>query len=359
VPARIVARGPRVYFAKVCPTHGPIEDFVCSDLAWFDRMERSKPARPPRQYFTEPRAGCPLDCGLCPEHAQHTCVGLAEITSSCNLTCPTCYAGSAPGGTHWSFETFRDVVARFVLQEGEPDVLQISGGEPTIHPQFVRFVRHAVAQPIQVVMVNTNGIRLARDPALLEALAPMRERLEIYLQFDGFDESVQTRLRGEPLLQTKLRALEALAAHGIRATLVCTVQSGVNLDQVGAIVRFGLERPWIRGVSFQPAAYAGRHPAPGDLQRRATIPDVIRAIEAQTAGLVREDDFMPLPCAHPNCHAVCYVFRGAGIPRPVSRLIDVRGNADLLPDTLVYTPPQARQVVSRILERSGCCGPEG
>lgn len=353
VPAEIVEVGGRVYFDKVCPDHGPIRDFVCSDVRWFDRTEFSRPARPPRVYATEAERGCPLDCGLCPEHTQHTCVGLAEITSGCNLSCPMCYADSGPGGDFWSFDTFREVVARFVRQEGRADVLQISGGEPTLHPEFLRFVRHAYEQPIDVVMVNTNGLRL---PRLLDELAPMRDRLEVYLQFDGFSDTVNRSLRGEPLLDAKLRAVEALAAHGVRTTLVCTVQHRVNYDQLGAIVRFGLERPWIRGVSFQPATYSGRHPAPRDLEDRVTIPDVIAGLVAQTGGLLRADDFMPVPCAHPNCHAACYVWRGAGGPVPLQRVIDLRGNVDLLPDTLVYTPQRAREVVSRILERACCPG---
>lgn len=356
VPAKIVVKNKRVYFRKNCSTHGTFDDFVCSDVKYFDRHEFSEPAKTVKAYWTEAKRGCPMDCGLCPEHEQHTCVGLAEVTSKCNLECPMCFAGSGPVGEHWSFETFARVVDRFVAQEGEPDVLQISGGEPTIHPEIVRLTRYAYEKPIQVVMINTNGIRLATDLKLVDALAPMRDRLEIYLQFDGFKPSTHAALRGESLLDLKLRALDNLAERGIRSTLVCTVQHGVNLDEVGAILKFGLERPWVRGASFQPATYVGRHVNPSDLENRVTMPDVVKAL---CGDILREDDFLPVPCAHPNCHMMTYIYRGEGPPVPVARFLDLRNNTDLIANTLVYTPEKARAIVRAFVERQACCGTSG
>ena len=214
---------------------------------------------------------------------------------------------------------------------------------------------------IQVVMINTNGIRLANDAELVRSLATMRDRLEIYLQFDGFSERTSLALRGEPLTEVKRRALDRLAEHGIRSTLVCTVQNGVNLGELGAIVRFGLERPWIRGVSFQPTTYVGRHPSPQDLENRATLPDVVKALVEQTGGILAESDFLPIPCAHPNCHMMTYLYRGGGGAVPVSRFLNLRDNADLVANTLVYTPQKAKAIVAAFLERQdgGCCAGSG
>ena len=114
VPAKIIARDGRVYFRKTCATHGVREDFVCSDVALYDRMQYSVPGKVPPRYGVEPDRGCPYDCGLCTEHEQHTCVGVLEITSSCNLTCPMCYASSAPGGSHLSVEECERAIARLV-----------------------------------------------------------------------------------------------------------------------------------------------------------------------------------------------------------------------------------------------------
>ncbi len=356
VDAKIITRRGRVYFRKRCPEHGLIEDFVSSDVAYFDRHDFSQPARLPQAYGTRSDKGCPYDCGLCPEHEQHTCIALVEITSSCNLQCPMCFAESGPGGQHIDFATYQRMVDRYVQLEGVADVLQLSGGEPTLHPELLRFVRYAYEQPIQAVMINTNGIRMARDPALVEQLATMRDRLEIYLQMDGLEERSQQMLRGEALVQTKLQALEMLHKHNLRCTLVCTVDHNTNLHEVGRLLRFGLDQPIVRGISYQIASYCGRHVNPGDLEQRVTMPDLAKALVAQTEGLLAESDFYPLPCAHPNCHLMCYLYRGGERPTPINRLIDVRKHMDLIANSIVYTPARARQIVARYLESAGGCG---
>jgi uncharacterized radical SAM superfamily Fe-S cluster-containing enzyme len=356
VDAKIIVRDRRVYFRKRCPEHGTVEDFVCSDVAYYDRHEYSEPARLPRVFGTRPDRGCPYDCGLCTEHEQHTCIALVEVTSNCNLRCPMCFAESGPGGQHIDFATYTRMVDRYVQLEGTADVLQLSGGEPTLHPDLVRMVRYAYEKPIAVVMINTNGIRLAHDPRLADALAPMRDKFEVYLQFDGFDARTHAALRGEQLLETKLAALETLRQHELRCTLVCTVDHNTNLHEVGRVLRFGLDRPWVRGVSFQLATYCGRHLDPGDLERRATMPDLVKALAAQTEGLVAEEDFYPLPCAHPNCHMMAYLYRGGPTPVPISRLIDVRKHLHLVANSIVYTPARARDLVMQYLEGAGGCG---
>ncbi|MBI3863625.1 MAG: radical SAM protein [Planctomycetia bacterium] len=362
VPAKIVARDGRVYFRKQCEQHGPREDFVCSDERWFDRMEFSLPGRVPARFAIEPRRGCPYDCGLCTEHEQHTCIAVLEITSSCNLTCPMCYASSAPGGTLLPLGDCRRAIDHLVAAEGRPEILQLSGGEPTVHPQFVEILDYACSQPIDMVMINTNGIRLATDRRLREELARRNRRCEVYLQFDGFDDGINRELRGEALLESKLKAIELLGELDVRIILVTTVQAGVNDDQYGKIARFGLERPWITGASFQPATYVGRHVLPESLERRVTFPDVIRGIVEQTSGAWNESDFLPLPCAHPNAHSLAYAYREGSQSVPLTRFIDIANHLDLLANGITFNRGSARSLIGEFLSRQNCgcsegCGP--
>jgi uncharacterized radical SAM superfamily Fe-S cluster-containing enzyme len=272
-----------------------------------------------------------------------------------------CYASSGPGGNHLSFEESIRSIDRLVQVEGRAEVLQLSGGEPTIHPDFLRILDYAVAQPIDIVMINTNGIRFAHDEAMLDSIAAHGPRVEVYLQFDGFDDNGSEALRGERLVATKLKAIEALGRRGIKTSLVCTLQPGVNDQEIGAIIKFGIERPWITGISFQPATYSGRHVLPEELERRITFPDVIRAIAEQTDGIFREDDFMPLPCAHPNCHSLTYAFRSEGQVTPLMRFIDARKHLDILANGILFNRNRARQLIDHYLARIGCgvgCLPE-
>lgn len=362
VPAKIVAREGRVYFRKQCPEHGVREDFVCGDERWWDRVEYSLPGRVPAHMAIEPRRGCPYDCGLCTEHEQHTCVAVLEITSSCNLTCPLCYASSAPGGVPLSVADCRRAIDWLVHYEGRPEILQLSGGEPTVHPDFIEILDYACRQPIDVVMINTNGLRIAADRRLRDELARRNRRCEVYLQFDGFTDGANEYLRGERLLEAKLKAIELLGELDVRVTLVTTVEAGVNLDQLGALVKFGGERPWITGVSFQPATYVGRHVLPATLERRVTFPEVIRAVAEQSEGAWRESDFLPLPCAHPNAHSLAYAYRAGGRLFPLTRFIDIEQHLDLLANGITFNRTSARRLIAEFMSRQNCgcegsCGP--
>jgi len=267
-----------------------------------------------------------------------------------------CYAASGPGGKHLPLEDCQRQIDRLVEVEGQAEICQLSGGEPTTHPQLAAIIEYALSRKIDYVMINTNGIRFARDPALVDLIARHRDRVEIYFQFDGLHDGVYRALRGEPLLEIKLAALEALGAAGIHVTLVPTLQAGVNDDQLGLIVEFGLERPWITGISFQPATYSGRHVLPADLERRITFPDVIRGIVEQTRGLFGEEDFLPLPCAHPNCHQIAIAYRHDGKATPLTRFIDAGQNFDLLANGISFTRQKAKELVLQYLGRQTCCG---
>ena len=355
VPAKVISRGGRIYFRKTCAVHGIREDFVCSDAKWFDRTDYSLPGKVPVSFGIEPDRGCPYDCGLCTEHEQHTCIGLLEINSACNLECPMCFAVSSPGGTHLSFDDCRAAIDRLVEVEGQPEILQLSGGEPTIHPDFEEIYRYACDQPIDIVMINTNGIRLARDRAFLESIAERRNRTEIYLQFDTFEDAGYRTLRGASLLETKLKAIEQLGEVGLNTILVCTVQPGVNDHEIGRLVEFGIERPWITGVSFQPATYSGRFVLPETLENRITFPDVIKAVAEQSTQW-QETDFAPLPCAHPNGHTLSYAYRSGNRVTPLARFVDLEQHLDLLSGRITFNRERARELIGQYLSRQACGG---
>ncbi len=358
LPAKIIARGKRVYFRKKCKKCGERDDFVCSNLDWYDRTEFMLPAKLPTQYGAEPQKGCPYDCGLCSEHEQHTCVGLVELTSSCNLNCPMCFAVSGPGGKHITKEDCFKAIDRLVEVEGRAEVLQLSGGEPTIHPQFREILDYAVAQPIDYVMINSNGVRFAQDGKLVEHVSQYQDQVEVFFQLDGLRRETTIALRGEDLLDIKLRAIDRLGEAGVHITLAVTLQGGLNLDEVGPLIQFAAERPWITAINFQPATYSGRFELPEVLENRITFPDVIRASAEQTGRMFEESDFLPLPCAHPNCHSVSYAYRSSQGLVPLARFINARENFDLLANGITLTRERATTLIGQLLGRQGCCGGE-
>ena len=225
------------------------------------------------------------------------CLALIEVNSACNLNCPICFANAGVGFS-LTMSQVESMLDRFVEIEGDPEVVQFSGGEPTIHPQLFEMIQAAKDRGIRQVMVNTNGVRIARDDAFLAGLAKLDP--VIYFQFDGLRSETYQTIRGEDLLELKMLALDRMHQAGLDAVLVAAIEQGVNIDEVGAILEFGLQHPAVRGVVFQLVTHVGRH-IKFDPMERVTIPDVIHGIVDQTDGRFVLEDFVPVPCCFPTC----------------------------------------------------------
>ena len=328
IDAQIILRDNKVYMRKRCPDHGPFEALVYGDAeAYTSSTKFNKPGTIPLQFSTAIEHGCPHDCGLCPDHQQHVCLGLIEVNSGCNMDCPLCFA-DAGAGFSLTLEEVEEILDHFVETEGNPEVLQFSGGEPSIHPQIVPMMRAAKERNISHVMLNTNGKRIANDDGFLADLADIQPM--IYFQFDGFDSETYRIIRAEPdILEEKIRALDRLATIGCKAVLVPAIERGINEHEVGAIIKFGLEHPAIMGINFQPAFHSGRY-CEHDPLERITIPDVLKLVEAQTEGLFVADDFVPVPCCFPTCNSATYAYVEDDTVLPLPRVLNVDDYLDYI-----------------------------
>lgn len=322
IEAKIIIEAGHVYQLKQCPSHGPFKVLISTDAEYYQRCRQFlKPGQMPLQFNTATERGCPYDCGLCPDHEQHSCLGLIEITEQCNLACAICYADSAPAkGQHRSLATIERMMDRLVENEGEPDIVQLSGGEPTIHPQFLEILALAKTKPIKHLMINTNGVRLANDKAFAEAVAAYAPGLEIYLQFDSLEPSVLETLRGQNLREVRLKALEHLNELNLATTLVVTLKKGLNDGEIGDIIDFALQQRCVRGVTFQPIQSAGRLEGFDPARDRLTLGEVRQQILAQSS-IFKDEDLIPVPC-HPDCIAMGYALKWEGKVIPLSGLMD-------------------------------------
>jgi 7,8-dihydro-6-hydroxymethylpterin dimethyltransferase len=295
VPAKIILQKNAVYIRKTCETHGEQKELLEEDAEYHkSKKEFDKPGTISKTQ-TKIRNGCPFDCGLCTDHDQHTCIALIEVTNNCNLKCPTCYARSGDG-EFLSLNTINRMMDFLIETEGgEAEILQISGGEPTLHPDIIKIIELARTKKIRYIMLNTNGIRIAEDEAFAKALGAFKGRFEVYLQFDGFSGKIYSRLRGKDVSKLKLKAIENLRKNNIPITLVSTIQKGVNEDEIGKIIQFGMDTSCIRGVNFQPVAYFGRGTFK-NANDRITLSGMVRRIEQQLPKVFQKGDLVPLPC---------------------------------------------------------------
>ena len=346
VDGHILIRDNKVYLRKRCPDHGAFEGLVYGDAELYTKSAKfNKPGTIPLKFSTEVQHGCPHDCGLCPDHQQHACLGIIEVNSNCDMSCPLCFSEAAPGFS-LTLEEVEDILDHLVATEGNPEVVQFSGGEPSIHPQIISMMRAAQQRGISNVMLNTNGKRIANDQRFLTELAEIRPN--IYFQFDGFDSDTYRIIRGEPdILPKKMRALDRLAEIGCTVILVPAIERGVNEHEIGKIVRFGLDHPAVKGINFQPAFHTGRH-GQHDPMRRITNPEIIQLIDSQTEGVFRISDFVPVPCCFPTCNSVTYAYIDEDRKvTPLPRILNVEDYLDYIANRVM---PDLGSEVKRALE---------
>jgi len=342
--ATIFEEDSKVYMEKECPDHGKFRDVYWSDYGQYLRAERFRQEgeglRNPR---TKTERDCPYDCGICPQHRSHTALAIIDVTNRCNLRCPVCFATA--GTTGYVYEPTKDEIGEMLrnLRRNDPvpaPALQFSGGEPTIREDLFDLIRMAKEAGFEHVEVNTNGLRLAESVDYCRGLKEA-DVDTLYLQFDGLTSDVYKFTRGLDLVDVKMRAIENCREAGLESiVLVVTLVKGVNDHQLGDIIRFAVHNfDIVRCVNIQPVSICGRVPEGEREKMRITIPDFMRAVEEQTNGKIKVDDFYPVPTvvpisravgalkgrryveftAHPHCGMATYVFVEDGEMVPITR----------------------------------------
>jgi uncharacterized radical SAM superfamily Fe-S cluster-containing enzyme len=334
IPAKIILKNNSIYIMKHCPEHGEQTELLEEDADYFIRKEEFDKPGTLSKCQTSCKKGCPFDCGLCTSHEQHTCIALIEVTNNCDLKCPVCFAHSG-NGEFLDLKTIEKMMDFYQDSEyNQAEILQISGGEPTTHPQILEILKLAKDKKFRYVMLNTNGLRISEDKEFTKALSTLNGGFEIYLQFDGFNKDAYKKLRGRDLTEVKKKAIENLTTYKIPITLVCTVEKDVNDSEIGKILKFGIETKYIRGVNFQPIAFFGRV-SNSDIQNRITLTGVINRMEKQTKGMVRKSDFIPLPC-NVNRVAVTYLYKKGEEFIPITRNAKIKEYLPLIKNTFAF-----------------------
>ncbi len=369
LPAERVREGDCVYLRKTCAEHGDFRTILWRGQPDYFTWQQQKRPEHPKAPLTQVAEGCPFDCGLCPDHQQQICCALIEVTQRCNLGCPVCFADA--GVRAASDPALEDLVHQLETVRSATGAcnIQLSGGEPTVRDDLPDIIRAARSLGYTFFQLNTNGIRLGEDPGYVRALAEAGLGW-VFLQFDGASDEIYRRLRGRSLLAAKERAIAGCGREQLGVVLVPTLVPGVNTDHIGDIVRYALKgMPVIRGVHFQPVSYFGRYPVPPGSGRypvppqdedRITLPEVMRALEEQTGGLLKAGDFAPSDCESSVCsfHGD-FIYMGDGRLTPSGKRQNACGCGP--GSDRVEAVSRSRNFVRsrwRIHGSTGCCEPE-
>ncbi len=302
IPAWNVRRADDVWLVKECPEHGRFATVIWRGHPAYETWgyAQRKPGVP--VCATQNSRGCPFDCGLCPEHHHAACAVLLEITSRCNLRCPVCFADAGEKEhPDPDLSTIRSWYAALYAQAGDVNI-QLSGGEPTVREDLPKILALGKEAGFSFLQINTNGLRLGADNGSYAQTLKDAGLACAFVQFDGLDDAIYRHIRGRNLLQVKLRAIENCAAAGIGIVQAVTLVPHVNMHALGDLVRFAVRNmPFVRGLHFQPVGYIGRYPKEPGNEDHITLPEVMRALEEQTEGLVRVAHFLPPAGENPHC----------------------------------------------------------
>lgn len=345
VPARVVAiDNGEVWMRKHCAAHGDQEARLSTDAAWYERTRAIVPvdARPAR-VMHEIEHGCPFDCGPCESHTQKVRLPVVTITSACDLDCPICYVHNKNDDAyHMSPDEFSRVLDHLVNDHGgDLDIVNLTGGEPLMHPQLFELIEMARSRGIHRVSVCSNGVRLARDESLVKRLSDLGAR--IALSFDTFDKHTDKAMQGAMLVDLKRKVLELLDKHQVDTTLIPVMTRGYNDHEIGEIIKMGLELSCVRHLEVHTITYTGQGGVGFDRSGRISMVEVLQRIEETTGGHLRASDFVPSPSAHPLCYQIAYLLMDeeGGPAVPFLRFMDRETMYSVLQDHL-YLEPNTR-----------------
>jgi uncharacterized radical SAM superfamily Fe-S cluster-containing enzyme len=296
IDTHIVSKDNEVFLRKFCPKCGESMVKISTDFEYYKLCdEYLKAPDLPEKPLTKVLRGCPFDCGVCPQHQNHPCLALFNITDECNMKCHICYYAAEPGlGNHRSMQSIEKMLSTLLETESEPDLIQVTGGEPTTHPEIVKILQYLKASPVRHLMLNTNGIKIAEDESFVKALKALGGGFEVYLQFDSLTPSVLKDIRAQDMSKVRLKALAMLEKYNISTTLVMVVKKGLNEHEIPEVIRFSRTYKCVRGIVFQPIEEAGRVEASGDF--RITLSQIRQIIIDDVNNPFRKEDMIPLPC---------------------------------------------------------------
>ena len=309
VNARIIERDNRIFQENLCPECGNNASLIAEDKKWyFEHINHQLYSTPPKVTHTPSTSGCPYDCGLCSWHETAPNLPVFSITNACNLNCPICFTHNRKDVKYNMPVSEMKRTVEFLMENREEyDLINITGGEPTLHPELLDILGAAKHERIGRITLNSNGIRLAEDISLVKELKALG--VYIIMSFNTLKRKTSKIIHGIDMVDTKIRALENLATHGVGVTLLNVMIKAVNDQEIYDIIQLSKAYPNIRSVTIQNMTFTGQGGSEFKPRKRLTLDMAIDMIETQSNGEIKKDHFFPLPSNHPLCYSIGYFFK--------------------------------------------------
>lgn len=352
VPARVIEAGGAVYQERLCPVCGPYRARLADDLAWYlDRISHTVSCRPARVAGSPVQEGCPKDCGPCAFHANACRLPVFSVTNACNMACPICFTyNRSDRQYHLSRAELRRLLDQLIDRAGPFDLINLTGGEPTMHPDIMALLSECQRPEIGRVTMNSNGLRLAKDEDLCRAIAELG--VYVVLSFDTFRSETSVKIHGADVVAPKLRALENLDRFGVGTTLLNVMIRGVNEDEIGRVVELAKNHRVVRSITVQTMTFTGQGGKSFGPRQTMPLDAAARAFETGTAGVMRASHFFPHAGAHPLCYSVAYYLKDQGQYHSLTDLFTVTELRQMLGNGYLLQPDeQSQELFQRAIDR--------
>ncbi len=350
VPARVFFRDGRVWQQSLCPTCDNPPALIAADKDWYlANCVGAMPDRSPLPSAKPPRLGCPHDCGPCTWHASPCQLPVMSITNACNLRCPICFTYNRTRPVyHMPVEEMRRTVDWIIESSGRLDLINITGGEPTLHPRIIDVIRACKRPEIGRVTMNSNGLRLADDYNLCEQLAD--ENVYVILSFNTFDRAVSKTLHGRDVVDAKLGAIDNLTRAGVRMTLLNVMIRGVNEDAISPLLGLMRGNDNILSLTVQTMTYTGQGGGSFDRVRHIPADEAARIVCRQAGGALAFEDFVTRPSAHPLCYQICYMLKSGDELLPLGRFCRRERIQQLIRDSYLIRPSEGQELFAEAID---------
>jgi uncharacterized radical SAM superfamily Fe-S cluster-containing enzyme len=330
IPSRIIIRNNSVYQEGLCSACGTSSAKIATDAGWYLKaVQNMAPSRRPKTFSRPVKKGCPFDCGLCAWHESACNLPVFSVTNACDLDCPICFTYNRPDKLYFMPpDEMRRMIKWLLDSEGQIDLINITGGEPTLHPRLLELLRICRDSRIGRITMNSNGLRLAKDEKLCAALKELG--VYVVLSFNTFSPAVSKRMHGRDIVKNKLKALDNLRRYDIPVTIMNVMIPGVNHQEINEIIGLMGKYSNILSLTVQNMTYTGK--GGSKFLPRAHLPVDAAAgiIELHTKGVIKKSDFVSLPSAHPLCYQVCYLLKAGDKYTPFRRFLSEEEMARLL-----------------------------
>ncbi len=340
IDSRIFIQDEKVYQENMCPDCGNVKTLIAEDKEWyFKYINFPIKLQTPQKINTPRQNGCPYDCGICPWHENRPSLPVFSITNACNLRCPICLTFNREDEIYFmSVDEMKKTVDFLMENNDSYDLVNIKGGEPTLHPNLIELLKVVKRDEIGRITVNSNGLRLGEDENLVKQLKDLG--VYIILSFDTLDSETSVKIHGKDIVEAKFKALDLLQKYDIGVTLLNVMIKGVNDHEIFDIINLSSKYKNIRSITIQNMTFTGQGGSNFKPQERLTLDMAMRIIQEKSGNIIKKDNFFPLPSNHPLCYSIGYFFRDEETLRSFTDLLSVDDLIELIGTNYIMRPDE-------------------